>query len=84
MSIFPVAFAGGLKFEGPICNENGTAESWHVSWIPLYLCISNFNLLLCLHNFIGTMIYVAVALALGFVSDRIIYRVMSNFGEAQH
>ena len=34
MSVFPVAFAGGLKFEGPICNENGTAASWHVSWAP--------------------------------------------------
>ena len=34
VSVFPVAFAGGLKFEGPICAENGRAASWHVSWAP--------------------------------------------------
>ena len=32
--MFPVGFAGGLKFEGPICFENGTTASWHVSWAP--------------------------------------------------
>ena len=33
-SVFPVGFAGGLKFEGPVCSENGTAVKWHVSWAP--------------------------------------------------
>ena len=34
VSVFPVAFAGGLKFEGPVCSEDKTAVSWHVSWAP--------------------------------------------------
>ena len=34
VSVFPVAFAGGLVFKGPICAENGTATSWHVSQAP--------------------------------------------------
>ena len=33
MSVFPVGFAGGLKFEGPIC-EDGKATSWHASFAP--------------------------------------------------
>ena len=43
--MFPVAFAGGLKVEGPICTKNGTtAASWHVAWAPerymrMYVCI---------------------------------------------
>ena len=30
-SVLPVAFAGGLKVEGPVC-ENGKAVKWHASW----------------------------------------------------
>ena len=33
VSVFPVGFSGGLKFEGPICS-NGTATKWHVAWDP--------------------------------------------------
>ena len=33
VSVFPVGFAGGLKFEGPIC-EDGKATSWHASFAP--------------------------------------------------
>lgn len=31
MSVFPVAFSGGLAFEGPIC-ENGKAVDWQAVW----------------------------------------------------
>ena len=33
VSVFPVGFSGGLKFEGPIC-LNGTATKWHAAWDP--------------------------------------------------
>ena len=33
VSVWPVAFAGGLKHEGPICN-NGVVTRFHVSWSP--------------------------------------------------
>ena len=33
VSVFPVGFSGGLKFEGPIC-VNGSASEWHVAWDP--------------------------------------------------
>ena len=32
-SVYPVAFAGGLKYEGPKC-VNGKAVDWHVTWDP--------------------------------------------------
>jgi len=32
-SVFPVAFAGGLKYEGPKCVD-GKAVDWHVTWDP--------------------------------------------------
>jgi len=43
-SVFPVAFAGGLKYEGPKCVD-GKAVDWHVTWDPRryslkYLCFS--------------------------------------------
>ncbi len=31
VSVFPVAFSGGLAFEGPICKE-GKAVSWQAVW----------------------------------------------------
>ena len=31
MSVFPVAFSGGLAFEGPVC-ENGKAVDWQAVW----------------------------------------------------
>ena len=31
VSVFPVAFSGGLAFEGPIC-ENGKAVDWQAVW----------------------------------------------------
>ncbi len=33
VSIWPVAFAGGLKSEGPICKD-GIVTGFHVSWTP--------------------------------------------------
>ncbi|XP_003386393.2 PREDICTED: galactosylgalactosylxylosylprotein 3-beta-glucuronosyltransferase 2-like isoform X1 [Amphimedon queenslandica] len=33
VSIWPVGLAGGLKAEGPIC-ENGRVKKWHVGWSP--------------------------------------------------
>ena len=31
VSVFPVAFSGGLEFEGPIC-ENEKATAWQAVW----------------------------------------------------
>ena len=31
VSVFPVAFSGGLEFEGPIC-ENEKAKDWQAVW----------------------------------------------------
>jgi len=31
VSVFPVGFAGGLKYEGPLC-QNGTAVKWHAHY----------------------------------------------------
>lgn len=33
VSVFPVGFAGGLKFEGPVC-RNGTALKWQAHYAP--------------------------------------------------
>ena len=29
VSVFKVGFAGGVYYEGPVCNQNGGVESWH-------------------------------------------------------
>ena len=31
VSVFPVAFSGGLSFEGPICKD-GKAVDWQAVW----------------------------------------------------
>ena len=33
MSVWPVAFSGGVKIEGPICKD-GVVEKWHNGWGP--------------------------------------------------
>ena len=33
VSVFPVAFSGGLSIEGPVC-ENGKVVKWVVSYAP--------------------------------------------------
>ena len=39
VSVWPVAFAGGLKYEGPECG-NGVVTKWHVSWgATRYACM---------------------------------------------
>ena len=40
VSVFPVAFSGGLSMEGPVC-ENGKAVKWIASFAPQrYLSIT--------------------------------------------
>ncbi|XP_064382105.1 galactosylgalactosylxylosylprotein 3-beta-glucuronosyltransferase I-like isoform X2 [Halichondria panicea] len=34
VSVFPVGFSGGLKVEGPTCNKERRAVSWHAEWGP--------------------------------------------------
>ncbi|KAL5493570.1 hypothetical protein EMCRGX_G014774 [Ephydatia muelleri] len=34
VSVFTVAFAGGLLFEGPYCSSSGNITKWHVVWVP--------------------------------------------------
>ena len=29
MSVFKVGFAGGLLYEGPVCDKNGRVKEWH-------------------------------------------------------
>ena len=31
ISVFPVAFAGGMKFEGPVCKD-GKIVDWQAVW----------------------------------------------------
>ena len=33
VSVWPVGLSGGLKFEGPLC-ENGRVVDWHTMWEP--------------------------------------------------
>ena len=38
VSVFPVGFSGGLKFEGPIC-ESGDVVKWRAHYAPeRYMC----------------------------------------------
>ena len=47
VSVFPVGYSGGLKYEGPVC-ENGKVEKWRAHYAPerfvtfcyaYYICI---------------------------------------------
>ena len=29
VSVFKVGFAGGVYYEGPVCDENGRVKEWH-------------------------------------------------------
>lgn len=31
MSVWPVGICGGLRWEGPVC-ENGAVKRWHTAW----------------------------------------------------
>ena len=33
-SVWPVAFAGGMSYEGPVCRPNRTADHWRVLFSP--------------------------------------------------
>ena len=45
ISVFPVAFTGGLAFEGPIC-KNGKAVAWQAVWQSKERWVCYINMLL--------------------------------------
>ncbi len=34
VSVFPVGFSGGMKFEGPVCSRNGSVVKWKAYYAP--------------------------------------------------
>ena len=32
LSVWPVGICGGLRLEGPICDDRGNVTDWHRSW----------------------------------------------------
>ena len=32
LSVWPVGICGGLRWEGPICDDRGKVTDWHRSW----------------------------------------------------
>lgn len=32
LSVWPVGICGGLRWEGPVCDDKGTVVDWHRSW----------------------------------------------------
>ncbi|XP_019851580.1 PREDICTED: galactosylgalactosylxylosylprotein 3-beta-glucuronosyltransferase 3-like [Amphimedon queenslandica] len=35
LSVWPVGICGGLRWEGPVCDDKGTVVDWHRSWAKL-------------------------------------------------